>query len=88
MCEHGVVCPLLCSVLYLLHQPRRAAGEQTGAGGVRAQRAGGDGSVCGQLLCAGLKEQAGAAGRSPPTGHSETTHRMKRRLWGGPSPPL
>lgn len=59
-----------CSVLHLLHQPGSTAGEQTGAGGVCAQRVGGDGSICGQLLCAGVKEQAGAAGRSPSTGHS------------------
>lgn len=60
------VCP--CSVLHLLHQPGGAAGEQAGAGGVRAQRAAGDGSLHRQLLRTGGKEQAGAAGRSPSTG--------------------
>lgn len=69
-----------CSVLHLLHQPRRAAGEQTGAGGVCVQRVGGDGPIGGQLLRAGVKGQAGAAGRSPSTGHSETTPRMRSHL--------
>lgn len=78
----SIVCSVPCSVLHLLHQPGRAAGEQTGAGGVRAHRVAGDGSIGGQLLRAGLKGQAGAAGRSPSTGHSETTHGMRR----GPSP--
>lgn len=69
-----------CSVLHLLHQPWRAAGEQTGAGGVCAQRVGGDGPVGGQLLRAGVKVQAGAAGRSPSTAHPETTHRVRSHL--------
>lgn len=51
-----------CSVLHLLHHPRRAAGEPTGAGGVRAQRAGGDDSIGGQLLRAGDERPTGAAG--------------------------
>lgn len=61
----------LCSysVLHLLHQPWRAAGEQTGAGGLRAHCAGGHDPISDQLLCAGVKGQAGAAGRSPSTGH-------------------
>ena len=49
------------SVLHLLHQSWRAAGEQTGAGGVRAQRVGGHDPVCGQLLRGGLRGEAGAA---------------------------
>lgn len=64
---------VLCSVLHLLHQPWGAAGEPSGAGGLRAQRAGGDGPITGQLPCAGVKRQAGAAGRSPHT----------QCLWGG-----
>lgn len=52
------------SVLHLLHQPRRAAGEQTGAGVVCAQRVGGDSSISGQLLRPGVRGQTGAAGRS------------------------
>lgn len=47
--------PLLpLSVLHLLHQPWRAAGEPTGAGGVCAQRAGGHDPIGGQLLRGGL----------------------------------
>lgn len=49
-------------VLYLLHQPRRDAGEQAGAGGVRAQRAGRHDPISGQLLCGGVKGRAGADG--------------------------
>ena len=63
-----------CSVLHVLHQPWRAAGEQAGAGGVCAQRVGAHDSVRGQLLCAGVKGQAGAAGRSLSTGRSERAH--------------
>ncbi|TMS16377.1 hypothetical protein E3U43_013670 [Larimichthys crocea] len=42
---------------------------------------GGGGSIFGQLLCAGVKEQEGAAGRSPSTGPSETTHCTRSCLW-------
>lgn len=75
------VCSLSCSVLHLLHQPWRAAGEQTGAGGVCAQRVGGHDSISGQLLRAGVKGQAGAAGRLPFTGGSERARCMMSCPW-------
>lgn len=64
---------VVCSVLHLLHRPRGAAGEPSGAGGLPAQHYGADDSIGGQLLRAGVKGQAGAAGRSPPGGQSEMT---------------
>lgn len=75
-----MVWSVLCSVLHLLHQPGRAAGEQTGAGGVRAQRVGSDGSIGGQLLRAGVEGQAGPAGRLPSAGRHGTTH-CRRNIW-------
>ena len=64
---------VLCSVLHILHHPWCAAGESPGAGGICAQHVGADDSICGQLLCAWVKGQGGASGRSPSAGQSEMT---------------
>lgn len=61
---------MLCSVLHLLHHPRRAAGEPAGDAGLCAQHIGLDGSICGQFLRAGVKGQEGSAGRSPSAGQT------------------
>lgn len=51
------------SLLHLLHQPRRPAGEPAGAGGLRAHHAGAGGPLRGHLRRAGPGGPTVAAGR-------------------------
>lgn len=64
VCEQCPLC-LPLSLLHLLHQPRRPAGEPTGAGGLRSHHAGAGGPLRGHLRRAGPGEAIVAAGRKP-----------------------
>lgn len=65
MCVNSALSVSPCSLLHLLHQPRRPAGEPTGAGGLRAHHAGAGGPLRGHLRLAGPGAPTVAAGRKP-----------------------